>query len=542
MRNIHKLKLILFLLILNNFTFPQVVFEDINSEVYKLLNHLSLKKIISFNDETLPLSRNSIAALLLDASHKREQLNRIEKEEVEWYLEEYAYEVNSINNNSDIHQRWYALDYSDSLFMVRGYPVAGYGVSAFGEYDGHTKLIGAGFYGTYSNWFSASFEYKDMGEFGDNVDRKKDLTRRTGYFINSRHNSGIEFSDVRGSISLNWDWGFVSVRKDYNLWGHGRFGQLFISNKSASYPQVLLSFKPVDWFRFNYFHGWINSLIPDSNSFYYNHLESEKPFLRRKYVDKYIVANMLTISPWEWLDFSAGNSYVYSGSLRPEMFIPFMYYKVMDHNTGREGWGDGNGQIFFDVKVNYWDNLSIYSSLLIDVLEIRQILKGNWYTSWFGYSIGGQYADVIIPNLDITLEYTKTNPWLYENNDESTTYKHLGYSLGHWIGQNADLLSVNLDYRIIRGLKVSLLYERFRKGGMNDIINAYQNRTNLPFLYGSLRVEKTVGLGIRYEPLYDLLAEAKVFYSDISDEDIQRTPLWQIGYKYSIDLSLSYGL
>jgi hypothetical protein len=153
------------------------------------------------------------------------------------------------------------------------------------------------------------------------------------------------------------------------------------------------------------------------------------------------------------------------------------------------------------------------------------------------------YTDVIIPNLDLNIEYTKTNPWVYENNDESTTYKHLNFPLGHWIGGNADLLTVRLDYQVLRGLRVSLEGERFRKGGMMDvIINAYKKRKEVPFLYSPVRVEKSLTLSARYEPIYDLVGELYYQYSNISDEDKQRTPNWQLGARHGFGVGVRYGL
>ncbi len=124
---------------------------------------------------------------------------------------------------------------------------------------------------------------------------------------------GIEFSDVKGGVNFNWKWGAVSLIKDDIKWGHGRFGQLILSDKPNSYPQIRLFLNPVKWLRFYYMHGWLNSLILDSSQIYYSHLNSAQPKVHQQYISKYIAANMLTVTPVDNLDISVGNSVVYSG-------------------------------------------------------------------------------------------------------------------------------------------------------------------------------------------------------------------------------------
>src|SRR5690606_25831334 len=332
---------------------------------------LSLKGIIDFNNEVLPKSRKKIAEHLTEAKEKMHLLNDLEKSDLQWYEEEYSYEMKSEK------ERWYLINYTDSVYVLRVSPFGGYGISGTGKNNGHTRWPGVTFYFTYSEWFGGSFQYVDYGEFGDNVDKDKNFSIRTGHFIKTAPD-GIEFSDVKGSINFNWDWGSISLIKDYTMWGHGKFGNLILSDKAASFPQIRFIFEPYEWLRFYYIHGWLNSLVYDSSFFQYNNINSSEPFLMKKYIDKYIAINMLTISPWKWFDLSVGNSFVYSGDLRPEAFIPFMYYKVMDHNTGREGLNDGNGIIFFDMAAKYPETFLFYTTFVIDVLNVRDILDGDW--------------------------------------------------------------------------------------------------------------------------------------------------------------------
>ena len=522
----------------SSFIIPQVVYTPLSNDVYDFLDRQSLKQNIKLEDEVKPYSRKYIASLLSILDSVKDNLNSIEQKELEFYKQEYAYELYQLDN-----ERWYLFSYGDSLFSVKLSPIAGYGISATGSSNGHQRWIGASTFGTYSNWFGASFDIRDKGEFGENRDEAKQFTPETGAWI-KRTQDGFEYSDVKGSMTFDWGWGNAAILKDYFTWGHGRFGQLIISNKPPSYPQIQLNLKPVNWLRFYYFHGWLNSQVIDSSKTYTEYPGTISAREKTAYINKFVAANMLTVSPWNWLDVSIGNSFVYSGDLRPEMFIPFMFFKFLDHNTGRGGIDDGNGTFYFDVSVKYPRTFQFYTSFFVDVTEVRNILEKDYNNSWIGYTLGAKKVDLFIPNLDLLVEYTRINPWVYEHKYKSTNYKHLDYVLGHWIGQNSDQLRVELIYRLLRGLKFNLYAERLRKGGLEEVYYAYQgsDEIDLPFLYSPLREDKTFGLDVRFEYIHNLVLEGSYRYSDIKDQSVDRTPEFLLGKKNSFAVRLFYGL
>lgn len=538
---IPKTKLILFSAIIfmtsTAVIFGQVVYTPLENNVYNFLERLSIKKIISINDEAKPFSRKYIADKLLLLDKNRQTLNDLEEKELDWLMAEYGNELNL----SEEDKRWFLFNYSDSLFSFSFSPVAGYGISSTGSSTGHTRWWGASAYASYKDWFGANISLRDKGEYGVNVDESKYFSPYRGAWYKDAPN-GIEYSDVIGSISFNWNWGSVSVIKDYFQWGHGKSGQLILSGKAPSYPRINFTINPVEWLRFNYIHGWLNSLVLDSSGFYYSYPLSEFPRLRQSYFNKYIAANFLTISPADWLDVSLGNSIVYSGDLRPEFFIPFMFFKFLDHNTGRGDIEDGNGQIYFDFSVKYPESYHFYSTVFIDVTEIRNILKGDFYNTWFGLTLGAEKVDLFIPNLDASFEFTHISPWVYEHKDETTTYKHLNYYLGHWLGQNADQMRFQFTYNILRGLKVNTFIERVRKGGLLNVYYAYEQPLDVDFLYSPLRKDMNYGIKVSYEYLHDLVLELKFNHSSVSDEEIGRTTEFLIGEKNNLSLEIYYGL
>lgn len=533
----------------SSFINAQVVYVPVENGVYDFLERQNLKRLIKLDDEVKPFSRLYIARCLSDiADSGLQKLNDVELEDLEFYLQEYYYEVSKFNLTSTAineasKERWFLFSYSDSLFNVKLSPIAGYGISSTGSNSGHTRWVGLSTFGSYSNWFGFSFDIRDKGEFGGNVDKSKYFSPLRGAWFKGAPD-GIESSDAKGSISFNWSWGQVSLIKDYLQWGHGQFGQLILSDKAPSYPQIRLQLKPVEWLRFSYMHGWLSSLVYDSASFYNSYPGTISQTLIKSYIPKYIAANMLTVTPLNWLDVSVGNAVVYGSELRPEFFIPFMFYKFLDHNSGRGDVNDANGLMYFDISAKYPENFQFYSTMFIDVTEIRNILDNDFNNTWIGFTLGGKTVDLLFDNLDLTLEYTRLNPWVYEHKNEVTNYKHLKYPLGHWMGQNAAQFRVQLNYQLLRGLKFQLFTEFISKGGLDEIYYAYagMDEIDLPFLYSPLRKENRIGFDVSYEYMHDLILKCMYTYSDITDEDSQRAPVFMIGSKNSFSISLYYSL
>ncbi|MEO8233533.1 MAG: capsule assembly Wzi family protein [Ignavibacteriota bacterium] len=540
----------------------QVVYVPLENEVYDFLERMSIKGFIELDDEVKPFSRIYIAEKLFEIKNKtqinNQDFSEVEFLELRFWTSEFYYELNQIvsknevknifNTNAESHfyqiqERWFLFSHSDSLFNVKLSPIAGYGLAATGDKSGHTRWVGLSTFGSYSDWFGFSFDIRDKGEFGSNVDKYKYFSPLRGAWYKGAPN-GIEYSDAKGSINFNWKWGQVSLIKDYQQWGHGKFGQLILSDKAPSYPQIRLQLKPTSWLRFNYMHGWLSSLVYDSAYFYNSYPGTISQTLVKSYIPKYIAANMLTVTPIDWLDVSVGNAVVYGGELRPEFFIPFMFYKFLDHNSGRGDVNDANGMMYFDISAKYPKNFQFYTSVFIDVTEIRNILDNDFENTWIGFTLGGKTVDLLFDNLDLSIEYTHLNPWVYEHKNEVTNYKHLKYSLGHWLGQNGDQFRVQFNYQLLRGLKFQLFAEAIRKGGLDEIYYAYSgmHTKDLPFLYSPVRKEKRIGLDISYQYLHDLIIKGSYIYSDVIDENLNREPVFFIGSKNSFSITLFYGI
>jgi len=582
-------RVFVFVLVMAGLVVAQVVFTRVDHPVYDLLSRLDARHIISFNSEVKPLSRMEIAGLLLKIEENRDKLYPLEVEELRFLMQEFALEINKgnkttehteitekgiqsevvnkttehteltekdfkesssvssvgsvVNSGLQTTERFWIFKYTDSQFALRVSPLAGYGVRSVSGETNTIRWPGLKFFGYGGDWFGASFEYVDFGETGSNTDRAKKLSPVTGAYVNNTTGSTFEYSDVKGSATVNWNWGYISVIKDYQTWGHGQFGQVILSTKAPSFTQIRFHANPVSWFRFNYYQGWVNSLIYDSSAAFWSHTESMSPSRVVPYKDKYVVANLATFSVMKELDVSLGNAFVYGPNFRFETLIPFLYYKVMDHNTGRIAADDGNGMIFSDFKVRFPKDYLFYGSTYIDVINFRDLLNGRFDNQWLAFTVGAKRFNLFIPMLDVSLEYTRVNPWNYENRNDLASYKHLGYQLGHWIGQNADQLRLQVNYSHFRGLRHFIYAEWVRKGVEADIAIAYNAKKygTVAFLQGPLRRDFRLGLETTWEPLHELKLRGYYEFSSISDEDPARTPAYLRGTQHAFGLIASYG-
>lgn len=536
-----------FLLFTFNLIHPQVIYEPINNPVYEFLDRMNIAGYITLDTEVKPFSRKYIAHKLIDLDNDKYRLSQVSKDLLDWYKREYDYEIKSIMKKMSNKNTWFnpeprlrLYNYEDSLFQFQLSPIAGYGISSFGDKRGHNRRIGARIITTYGNSFGGSIHMSDKGEFGDNVDREKTFSPYRGQDEIGSGN-GIEYSDVRAQMNFNWGWGALSLKKDYTEWGNGYFGNVILSDKAPSFPHLYFEYKPVDWLRFYYIFGSIHSGVIDSLRSVIQHqgTMAEKTFDR--FIKKYVVYNMLTFSAADFWDISFGNSFIYAGDIRLEMFIPFNFYKYMDRDTGKMGIEDGNGALHFETVLRYPVSYKFYASLFLDVTSIRALIKGFSHETWLGYTIGMKKVNLFLNNLDLTLEYSKITPWVYEHQYDITTYKHLEYALGHWIGQNADQIRIQFDINPFRALQLDIYYESLRKGGFNDIYYAYDSNVE-EFLYGELRQDICIGMNVTYEPIHELYVEFNYRYSDISDELNGRTPQFQLGMHHSYTFNVCYGL
>jgi hypothetical protein len=526
------------------------------NDVYTFLSRLSQKGVVEFNDQIRPVPRKYVAQKLLEATTKLNDLTTLEKEELAFYKKDYALEFrNSASDSSNLKLktqnltlltkdevgRYRLFSYSNEVVKLNVSPIIGYET---GTNDGKSyshKWTGAYFYGYLTDHIGFSFDYRDNTEKGDNADRRKLFTPATGVIRSYGEGNSFDYSEARTSLSADWSWGSFTIAKDFLEWGYGQSGLLVLSQKSPSFPFIRLDLNLADWLKFNYVHAWLASDVLDSGATYSTYRSNAERDIFRQ---KFLASHSFNITPFHGLDLTLGESVIYSDRLEISYLMPLMFFRLADHYLSQGSNDAGaNAQFFASVSSrNHIKNTHLYGSVLIDELTLSGLMDPKRQRTQMGFTLGGSVTDPPLLNLNLnltlTLEYTKIYPFVYKHYIPTLTYASSGYTMGHWMGDNADLIYGALNYRFLRGLQATLWAEHVRKGeyGLEEGAELQYVRPQPPFLFGKRSSYTWGGIDAKYEITHELFARTRFIYNSITQTNSQTKK------SNEFYLSLYYGL
>ena len=514
----------------------QVVFEPLHRDVYDFLSRLAQKGIVELNDQIKPLPRIYISEKLLEADCDK-CLTSLEKDELEFYKKDFANEFNFLNGyllskksglaEKDSKERIRLFYYSDDLFKINVSPILGVKAGIRDEERLTHFWNGIYLYGYLGDYIGFSFDFRDNTENGKTIDKFKNFTPVTG--VNARTDLNIfpyaenkmEYSEVKTAISANWVWGKFTVGKEFFEWGYGEGGKLVLSRKAPSFPFIRLDINPVKWLSFNYIHAWLSSDVIDSGNIYHSEFGSD----RFNFREKYLASHTITLFPLKGLNISLGESIVYSDKIQVLYLMPLMFFRLADHYLSRQHNAAGsNAQLFASVSSrNHLKNTHLYGTLFIDEVTLNGLFDAAKQRNQFGFSLGSSVVDLPINNLKLTLEYTKIYPFVYVHFIPTTTYESASYTLGHWMGSNADQIYASLNYRFIRGLQTTLWGQYIRKGEAGTGDQQQHQRPQPPFLFGLDTDYTYLGLSASYEFIHELFVKGEFQYMKTSAEQSDKS-------------------
>lgn len=519
-----KKYIILILVFINCFTSnSQVVYEHISRRaIYDFLDELANAKLIEINSAIKPYSRVFIAEKLQEVSAKKDQLNKRQEQELEFYMKDYRLELQA---NTKGMKPWNIFPkkdhlatvlnplgfyYRDSVFAVSLRPI--WGIDYYINENGSA----------YHRWGGLeAFAYitENLGMYSSLRDNYESERLTDPVYFNQNPGApqkgspdgGWEYSESRGGIMASWKWGGIGVVKDHNEWGNSYNGSNILSGRTPSFAQIKLQLTPIRWFEFNYFHGWLVSEVVDSSRSYW-----DDGVYRAVFYQKYIAANMFTFRPVRNLEVSLGNSIVYSDmNVHLAYLVPFLFYKSVDHTlnaTDKYGYSGQNSQFFIDISSRNIKNLHLFLSVFVDEFSIERVTEPDEYNflSWKG---GFRLSNWPLKNFALTGEYTYTLPMTYQHNIQTTTFESNLYVLGHYLRDNSQEIYASLSYHPIRGLVIDLSYEL----GLhyNDYIyNHDPDVTTKPVMQDLTWRNSEISLQGRYEFLNNAYAFAGVMFGN----------------------------
>ncbi|WP_430935813.1 hypothetical protein [Saccharicrinis sp. 156] len=512
-----------------------------NEAVYDFIDELANKGTINVNSCVKPYSRKQIALFLSEAGNNNKLTSR-QKEEVGFYLKDFNKELYS---NKDFNKRFDVFYYSDTTFKLSVNAIfGGRGYANSNGFEQH-RWNGARFFGYVGQNLAFYGSLRDNYE-SDTFGSPEYLTQHRGAVYKLGADKK-DYSEARGGLVYSWKTGNIGVVKDHFTWGNNYNGSNIFSGHTPSFAHIKFNLKPATWLEINYLHGWLASEVVDSAASYNLYNDT-----RRVYSNKFIAANLITVQPWKKLYFSIGNSIVYSdGDVNAAYLIPFLFYKSADHSyNGSRNSAGHNTQMFFDISSRNLKNTHLYASIFVDEISVSDMFNQEEHSNFVSLKLGARATD-ILPDLSLTAEYTRTNPFTYTHFIPSLTYESNRYTLGHYLRDNADEIFLSARYKPIRGLDIQLSYTYCRKGKDNQKIleesGAIENlwgdgRTGYSFMEDVKYKKGAIQLRVLYQIINDAYAYAEVENYHISGEDQELyTPPPYVGDNKMIVFGLNFG-
>jgi hypothetical protein len=525
----------------------QTIWEDSRSLIYPYLTRMADKGLITLQDVVLPITHTQINEALKTLSSKQASLNKIEKEELAFFIKEYTAPVAPEDTvmqklsilSKDKFGRWRGATVGSGNFYMQLDPVSGL-QRISGSNNKSVTQYGNGAYirGYLGKHFNFQFYYRDITESGTGIDYDKQKTDIQGVIKkDTALQKKLNYSDLRASISYRFKNGTISIGQDQLMWGYANSGRIVLSGKAPTYPYIRLDYRPLSWLHFNYAHMWLQSNIIDSSRIY-NLGNTVYGGQYTPFVNKYMVMHSVQIMPKKGMVFSIGESIIYNDQLHLPYFIPVLFFKAVDQaNTmGTNNGASGNSQLFFSASLrNIVPKTHIYGTLLIDELRLTKVFNQTKSRNQVGVTFGVERQDVL-KNLSIGAEYTRVNPFVYNNYITPQTYTHANYSLGDWMGNNFDRRTWFFSYKPMARLFITGRFNNIKKGGPGTLLQQYFSEPQPSFLFDYQYHQSTYYVQARYEIIHGVYANAQ-FYSSKHRFANPSTPMLkesqlQIGFNF----------
>ncbi len=233
-------------------------------------------------------------------------------------------------------------------------------------------------------------------------------------------------------------WFTMKFGRDYLRWGPGYRGGLTISQNNPPFDMILLQTR-FNRFNFQYFHGFLNS----------------------KFENKYLIGHRVELKAANWLYLSGTETVIYGNrGVELQYLNPLMPYHVAEHHLG----DNDNNMMSFDISAYPLKNQKYYAEFMLDDFSSSE----GWFTyigNKFAFLVGGYWvAPLGIKDLDIRLEYTRVEPFVYTHYDSVNIYINYDQVIGYWTGPNADNLFFEANYWLFKDVYLKLGWEQVRHG------------------------------------------------------------------------------
>lgn len=550
---IGRLLFLVFLLSISSATEAQSLTQVSQGGAYLELNHWiydflqrqyikgNLKQVYL---DARPVARVELAKYVVELAENRNQLNRVEREQVNFCLREFSDELRRLNlKETPAPDAVYKTEIERVLSPMRALMP-----DAIFE-------NGRNFLAVDSDEFTANFDFVAGSTFrrgrldSSDFQREDRLTNgamvwgrigeRVDYYINLRNNAlrtnsalpSEIFALPRYGYALSRKFGFayhdeavaylkvatnyfeIAFGKFANQWGAGATGSLVLSDYATSYNQLLLRLKI--W-KLKY-----TSIFAELIDYTY------KTVVGSPQETKYFVAHRLDLQFHPNCNIGLFESVITAGrTLNVGYVNPIMFYRSIEHYYG----SPDNAALGADFNWRIVPAVALYGQIFIDDLTTGKIGTGFWGNK-FAYLSGIYIVDPFeVQNIDARIEYGRVDPYTYTRSatrpqDNATAYLHYNSPLGYFAPPNSDIVFLEARYRFTKQLIASVSYTRFRHGANPDSLTnvggdiflslrAGIDSEVVRFLDGALEVRHEYRARVSFELARNLFLNGWISYQD----------------------------
>ena len=298
-----------------------------------------------------------------------------------------------------------------------------------------------------TNW-KLKFDYLQMGLLG-NVDQSIfnfSPHQSYAYLDQSKDADGFWTEHIDTKLSYNYNNFIIELGKFNRHWGNG-IRSLYISDKAPSYPQIGFKHKLNQKLSYFYFHGFLNSNIPDSSrSSYYKNRFSQRSIS----IPRNIAAHRIEWKPNDRFIFSFNESVIYATrSIDIYYLIPILPFYPIENYIG----DTDNIQMGVDISFRINELQKTYVSFFMDEFTPEWIFKSKNH-NWFGWQFGYNMKDVILKKSELQIEYNWTDQRIYMHKYDINDFYNHQHPLGFWAGPHSEELLfyyvTNFEDRVLK--------------------------------------------------------------------------------------------
>ena len=490
------------------------------STVIDFLSRMAQKGKIEFNDFIKPVDRKIIFQKLEDLQAQKD-LSAIEQNELQFFIAGFALEnpsiktigksvspqfflIKQLKSNPTIQQ--HLITYKDNDFGIIVDPVGNFTMQ---KRNGKTNIIqGSGFQlaGYAGKRIGFQLSIMDINEQGRYDSLRMD-NEMLGFVRKETTNPKIlNYSQMNATLSYRLNKGMITVGQDQHVMGYGRYGNIVLSDKAPAYPFYALNYQPSSWLKFNYMHAWLESGVLDTRASYDL---NNKVYggVRQQYLPKFFATHSVEIAAMKGLKINLGESIMYSENLQLAYMLPVTFFKAFDNQKFADNILTGsNGQFFFGFSSrNQLRNTHLYGQWMIDEIRLSTAFNSGKSRNQLGYQLGASVTDLFLTYLTFNAEYTRLNPFMYRNFIAAQNYSNANYSLGDWMGSNADRIYLSAKYHPKANLNIEAFAFMMSKNGQGSIEAQYFAMPQPKFGFDPQYKRNRFGLNAQYEVWNNLI-------------------------------------